>query len=338
MRKRYSLIILSLLVLSAGCRQNNYRVKIDNTERVVDIVRVERELFDGDPAGLGGRLSELKRGHQACMSLLGYVLNAGEITGSNWDSIITNFVTDREIVEVYRNVIMAYPDIDMLEDDLNRAWLHWRYYFPDYEVPSVYTCITGFNNSIIVGDSVIGIGLDRYLGADSKYYPMLGIYKYMAARMKPENIVTDCMYGWASATWEPESIARGEASLLENMIYYGKLFYFTKCMVPAGQDSTLFGFTGLQMKFCNNNEQQMWEYIIEHDLLFSTDPMTITKLTGEAPFTAWFTSESPGRAASWIGFRIVESYMKRNPSTSLEQLMDYNDAQQILELSKYSPG
>ena len=59
---------------------------------------------------------------------------------------------------------------------------------------SVFTCITGFNNSIITGDSVLGISLDRYLGADCEYYPRLDIYKYIAARMTPENIVPDCMY------------------------------------------------------------------------------------------------------------------------------------------------
>ena len=57
----------------------------------------------------------------------------------------------------------------------------------------------------------------------------------------------------------------------------------------------------------------MWEYLVEHDMLFSTDPMLIKKLTGDAPFTSYFTSESPGRAANWIGFRIVESYMRKNP-------------------------
>ena len=39
--------------------------------------------------------------------------------------------------------------------------------------PEIFTCITGFNNSIITGDSVLGISLDRYLGADCEYYPGL---------------------------------------------------------------------------------------------------------------------------------------------------------------------
>ena len=81
----------------------------------------------------------------------------------------------------------------------------------------------------------------------------------------------------------------------------------------------------------------MWQYLLEHDLLFSTDQFEVRKLTGDAPFTAYFTNESPGRAAVWIGFRIIESYMMKNTDVSLEELMRETDIQRILEKAKYAP-
>jgi len=81
----------------------------------------------------------------------------------------------------------------------------------------------------------------------------------------------------------------------------------------------------------------MWQYLVENNLLFSTDQLTIRKLTGEAPFTSYFTKESPGRAAVWIGFRIIESFMKNSRGLSVEQMMNVKDYQQILEKAKYSP-
>jgi hypothetical protein len=81
----------------------------------------------------------------------------------------------------------------------------------------------------------------------------------------------------------------------------------------------------------------MWRYLIEHDLLYSTDQLVIRKLTGEGPFTSYFSTESPGKAAIWTGFRIVESYMRRNPSVTLEQLMKDIDYQGILEKARYNP-
>jgi hypothetical protein len=108
-------------------------------------------------------------------------------------------------------------------------------------------------------------------------------------------------------------------------------------MLWAENDELIFGFTPNQMKFCRNNESQMWTYLLEHDLLFSTDHFVIRKLTGESPFTSYFTNESPGQAAAWIGFRIIELYMKRNSEVTLADLMQETDIQKILSKAKYSP-
>jgi uncharacterized protein YjaZ len=121
------------------------------------------------------------------------------------------------------------------------------------------------------------------------------------------------------------------------MIHYGKLKYFEKCMLPETANEIIFGFTPGQMKFCINNESQMWQYLIENDLLFSSDQLTIRKLTGEAPFTSYFTGESPGRAAIWMGFRIVESYMMKNTGIKIAEMMKDTDVQKILERARYNP-
>jgi hypothetical protein len=81
----------------------------------------------------------------------------------------------------------------------------------------------------------------------------------------------------------------------------------------------------------------MWQYLIENNLLFSSDQFEIRKLTGEAPFTGYFSKESPGRAAVWLEFRIVESYMMRNPEMKIQDLINKTDVQEILEKAKYSP-
>ena len=91
------------------------------------------------------------------------------------------------------------------------------------------------------------------------------------------------------------------------------------------------------MRFCLNNEDQMWDYLLKNDLLFSSDQFTIRKLVGEAPFTSYFTSESPGRAAAWIGFRIIESFMDKNREVPLSEMMLMNDVQAILDGARYDP-
>jgi hypothetical protein len=108
-------------------------------------------------------------------------------------------------------------------------------------------------------------------------------------------------------------------------------------MLPATSDEMIFGFTPGQMKFCRNNESQMWLYLVENNLLFSSDQLTIRKLTGEAPFTGYFSKESPGRAAVWIGFRIIEAYMLKNPDIKMGDMINNVDVQGILEKARYNP-
>jgi hypothetical protein len=60
-------------------------------------------------------------------------------------------------------------------------------------------------------------------------------------------------------------------------------------------------------------------------------------LIDEAPFTSYFSNESPGRASIWLGFRIVESYMKNNKNVALSGLMGNTDVQTIMEKARYNP-
>ena len=63
----------------------------------------------------------------------------------------------------------------------------------------------------------------------------------------------------------------------------------------------------------------------------------IKKYTSEGPFTAAFSKAAPPRIGYWIGWQIVRQYMNNNPEVTMQQLMDNNDAQQLLAKSKYKP-
>jgi hypothetical protein len=303
----------------------------------IKIERLEKDLFTLDPGQVIATIPSLKNKYGGFLQLFSLVINTGDVNEESFGDFLLRFCSDKQNNEVYSMTMKQFPDLSRIEAGLGDAFRHYLFYFPTRNVPAVYTCITGFNNSIITGDSILGIGLDRYLGADCEYYPRLNIYKYIAARMTPENIVPDCIYGWAASEWDFSALKYPADNVLAEIIHDGKLKYFEKCMLPETSDELIFGFTQDQMKFCRNNESQMWQYLIENNLLFSSDQFEIRKLTGEAPFTGYFSKESPGRAAVWIGFRIVESYMMRNPGMKIEEMINNTDVQEILEKAKYSP-
>jgi hypothetical protein len=339
MRSLFLIAVFSILLtpLTTSCKRNHYRISTSSIDVRVEIRRLEKDLFTLIPDDITAKVPDLKEKYGYFLQLFSYVINTGDINDPAFGDFLVRFCTDKLNNEVYSAVMKQYADISDIERDLQEAFRHYRYYFPGKKLPAVYTCMTGFNNSIITGDSVLGISLDRYLGADCEYYKRLDIYKYLAARMTPENIVPDCIFGWAASEWDISALGYPEDNVLTEIIHAGKLKYFEKCMIPEISDEIVFGFTPGQLKFCHNNEDQMWQYLIEKNILFNTDQFTIRKLTGEAPFTSFFTNESPGRAAVWIGFRIVESYMMKNPDLTLEDLMKNTDIQQILEKAKYNP-
>ncbi|MBK9391716.1 MAG: hypothetical protein IPN68_16570 [Bacteroidetes bacterium] len=339
MRKRNNayLVIILVLVFSISCRSNHYDVDISDIEANVSIKRLEKDLFTINPGEIPAALPELKVKYGDFLQLFSYVINTGDVNDSSFIDFLVRFCTDKLNNEVYNVAVKSFPDMSDTEDKLSKAFRYYKYYFPGKTIPGVFTCISGFNNSVITGDSVLGIGIDRYLGADCAYYTRLGIYKYLSDRMTPSNIVPDCIYAWGASEWDYTVIGYKADNVLTWMIHEGKLKYYQRCMLPDVPDDILFGFTPEQAKFCNNNEDQMWQYLLEHDLLFVTDQLVIKKLTGEAPFTTYFTDESPGRAAVWIGFRIVESYMMKNPDITLESLMKETNIQNVLEKARYSP-
>jgi hypothetical protein len=331
---------LSLLLIVStltSCKKNHYKVNTSSIRVKIEIKRLEKDLFTLNPDQVIPMVPSLKKKYDGFLQLFSLVINTGDINETSFGDMLLRFCSDKQNNDVFALTMKRFPDVKPIEKELEGAFRHYLYYFPGKTVPSVFTCITGFNNSIIAGDSLLGIGLDRYLGADCEYYPRLSIYKYIAARMTPENIVPDCMFGWGASEWDFSTLKYTADNVLAEIIHIGKLKYFEKCMLPETSDEMIFSFTPDQMKFCRNNESQMWQYLVENNLLFSTDQLTIRKLTGEAPFTGYFTKESPGRAAIWLGFRIVESYMIKNPGIKIEEMIKNKDVQGILEKSKYSP-
>jgi len=162
----------------------------------------------------------------------------------------------------------------------------------------------------------------------------MGTPQYLLSKKVPERIPLDVMMAWATQIYPYNDSLD---NVLNRMIHKGMLAYFVDAMYPQIEEAFKMGFSEEQMKWCRNNEEQMWTHLVEEKLLFSTDQMTIRKLTEEAPNTAFFTSESPGRAAVWLGWQIVQAFADRNPQLSLAQLLSQRDYQEVLRLSKYNP-
>ncbi len=330
-------ILVLFIIISASCRRDPYRVNLSGIDVNLEIRDLGGDIFGTPPNEMASKADELKQEYGRVLETYSKVIGLGDPSDERWNEAFILFATDLRNLDLWDSVRHVWPDGGRLKKELEAAFRHYRYYFPEKIVPEVVTCISVFNNSIIVDDSLLMVSLDRYLGGGSPYYPMLGIYSYQARKMAPDYTASDCIYAWASTEWDYNEAGYGTRTLLNSMLHEAKLVYFTKRMIPSLPDTILFGFTGRQLDFCRSGEGMIWEYLLSKDLLFSSDAFLIRKFTGEAPFTSYFTEESPGRAVVWTGFRIIERYMNNNPDVTLAELMAMTDCQSILGGAKYNP-
>ncbi|HDP74646.1 MAG TPA: hypothetical protein ENN49_02020 [Bacteroidales bacterium] len=335
MRSKWIVAAFTALAIQ-GCKQNRFdSVPTPKNVEPVTIVRFEKELFAMNPDSLEKSYSTLAQRYPDFSKLFTEgIIRIGKSDSRDFYRYLRLFLTDTMVQNANRMVSNTFSTNAEFEDKLQDAFARYSYFFPGKTLPSVYTYISGYNLSLAIDDSLVAVGLDRYLGKNTIQYSMLGIPIYLQRKMHPGKISSDVIRAWLYSAFPFHDSIN---NLLCNMIYEGQIMYLTKRMLPNQPDSLIFGFTPQQYKWCLNNEAAMWTHLIENKLLFTTNTVDINKMINDAPFTSGCPKESPGRAVVWIGYRIVERFMERNKNIELQELMKIKYYQDILNMAKYKP-
>ncbi len=325
-------VFLYTIVLTTSCKRRAKDVDVSAIPVEVKTLRFEEDLFSTQAENI----SSLQKKYKSFFDLFCYkLLQAGTPDTSLLKNRLRDFTIDSDVSEIYQASEKIFHEFTTIDQQLTDAFRHYRYYFPQKAVPSVVTFISGFNYAIVAADSALGIGLDMYLGSDSKYYPGLQFPQYKINRMRKEYIASDCMRGWAQSEWEQDE---SHNDFLTQMIYFGKILYFLDAMMPETHDTIKTGYTSAQLKWCIENEKNTWAFFIDQKLLFSTDQNQVMKFLNDGPTTNGLPKASPGAIGQWMGWKIVQAYMKNNPALTLDRLMIENDSKKILNDAKYKPA
>jgi hypothetical protein len=311
------------------------KVNISSIKEEVPLIRYDHAFFEAGAQSDSTAIASLCEKYPRFTDLFSYqVIKIGTLTDSAGRTMVREFVSDSVIRQAKMRSDDLFPAYPAFSKELIRAFKHYRYYFPDGELPEIYACISGFNESVFLSGNMIGISLDKYLGSDFGSYSLLGIPVYKQKKMIPAMITTDVIQAWGRSRFPT---GKNGTSLCDFMIYEGKLLYFTKALLPERADTLVTGFTGRQSEWCVENEPEMWNYLVEHKLLFSTKQMDIVRYIGDGPTTNGFPPDSPARTGAWLGWQIVKNYMKKNPEVTLPDLMANDQYQGILNASAYAP-
>lgn len=247
------------------------------------------------------------------------------------------YVSDPVMRDVYHITDSLYRDLSDIESRLGRALSRaYKLYPKMYHVERFYTIVTGdFNYDwrVYSNCSDLCVCLDQYsIGAMERYH-YFGIPNYIVRTLSREYIVPDCIYTLAGLYIESPD---GEKTLLDHAIADGKKLYFMEKVLPGIADTLLLRYTADQLKWMKDNTANVWSWLIQNKMLYSTDQGAYRNLLGDAPHTNAFGNESAPRSVCYIGWQIVRAYMKKSGAT-MEQLFDEPNSQKILTESAWRP-
>lgn len=249
--------------------------------------------------------------------------------------MVQTFLTNPDIRALQDSVGKKFADIRPLENELTQAFRLAKYYVPKFHAPQVLTFISAINNyGAITIDSVLGIGLDMYMGADFPVYRMLpDLPEYMVRKFTPENIPVNVM----TVLYQQLDAPKDGGTLATQLVYQGKQQYFLEHTLPETEEHIRLGYTRGQLDFCNKSEKMIWQYFVENKLLYNQEGQVIARYTGEGPSTQGLPAEAPGKIGAFAGYRIVQAFMQRHKEYTLEKLMSTQDAMLIFNGAKYRP-
>jgi gliding motility-associated lipoprotein GldB len=250
------------------------------------------------------------------------------------DSVWISTMDDTLQVQLREAVGASFANFRPYAFELELFFKHVAYYFPQAPVPKVLTITSNvdYRNRVILTDSILLIGLDNYLGPEHEFYE--GLANYIAKELDPGYMISDV----AAEFNRREIPLPADRSFIARMVYHGKGLYLKDRLMPLAPDSVKIKYTEAELAWARENENQIWRFFIEGELLYSTDSKLGPRFLDPAPFSKFgllLDNESPGRIGQFIGWQIVRAYMEKNDIGLPELLATPGEA--IFRDSNYKP-
>lgn len=330
--------IPGLFLLLMACGESKPKLPdVSKIKAAIQVVRFDDAVFSLDTNQLDQGLEQLYRQHPGFTKDYLYNIVGAPPHPDSTKKILTSFI--RTYASLYRDSRKQWTSLEPQLSDLSQAMKYLKHYFPKYIIPSRLYVFMGPINSfgnIITADG-LAAGLQLYMGKDyPAYLTEEGqvLYPYFISRkFDKAYLAVNCVRNMVDDLYPNNSIGR---PLVEQMVEAGKRAVLLDYLLPETADTLKLGYTEKQWKGCLKSEANIWAFFMGSDLLYATDPNLVNPYMNDGPNTPALGPDSPGFIGLFCGKRIVEAWMKRNPSISVQDMMQ-TDAATIFRGSKYKP-
>ena len=331
------LAIVFFCFILFACNQKKPAPDVSNIKVDVQLKRFDKDLFSIDTNNVEVSLNDIGKNYTSFLN--DYLYNI-MVLPPQPDSVVNKikmFLHDYRFV--YDTAQKYFNDFDNEFTEIKKGLQYVKYYFPGYKTPAdVITFIgpvEGYAN--VLTASGLAVGLQLYLGENFPVYHsefINNVYPdYQQRRFKPEYIPVNCMKNIVSDIY-PEK--NGSDPLVYQMIDAGKRLYMLDHFLPQLADSLKTGYAQQQLDGCYDNEAGIWNYFVQNNLLFVTDPLQVRDYMQDGPYTEVLGHASPGFIGQFIGWQIVKKWMDANKEITLPQLVNTPE-KKIYDEAKYKP-
>lgn len=333
---KYILPLLSIAFLFNACR-SKHEVDTSEVNISLEVIDMSKAIMDSTLNKGGTQFDELLSKHPEFMKV--YVEEIFQL-GNIEDSAAVNealyyLVSAPEMQALYSQTKTTFSE--QIVENLEIAFKYLKYHFPEMPLPKIYKHLGRFQYAAFSGSNYLAIASEMTLGMSNQYMKTSGLPQYVCRKLDNKHMPIHAMQSHLLSTFAQVK----KEQLIDYMIYNGKILYALDACFPSSADSLKIGYQKGKIEWCYNNQDQIWAWLLKHNLLYSTQQMEFLKFTTDGPNTAGMPPEAPGNIASWVGWQIVRAYMETHPKTTLKELFTKPGLQQsqvLLSKSGYKPN
>lgn len=322
--------LLTLCIASCQFDHNLIKEGASSQKKIVRYDRIVEDYISTGNIALWQKMNtEFPRETRV---LIEDVLRLGRADQEGIEDSLRAFYNNPTLAQLRKDVGKQFEDLSPYEKELNKAFSKLESDDSTFVTPRIYAQNSAFNQSIVVGDSLIGISLDKYLGRNYPAYKKY-FYKNQRATMEPSRIVQECLFFYLYQQFSLSKQVR-QYNLGNVMLHQGKIGWVVSQLINS-DPIDVAAVQPATKQWYVQHEKSCWNILRQNNMWLNSDTLLCKSIVLTATKYPYFKNEHSRGVGLWIGMRIIDSYMQHHPNIGLDSLLHTTDYQRILRESHY---
>ena len=325
------LFLSFFVLLNTSCSDERLDIDVSQIEVELEFDRLDRKLINTAPEKMPKAHIDFANEYgELYQNFVEVMLREGPVYSKKTGIGMQEFISNTEIKDVFQEINSVFPETTFKKNEFENAFKHYKHYFPNDTVPEIIGYYSNFNARALSFNSTLAIGLDMYLGSENRLVtriPNQNLPQYFKNKMSADYLVSDAMKIYLHNKY----LASIGNDFLSQILSLGKIMYLLDACMPNEDNWKKMGYSQSENIWCEENEDQIWAYIINEKLLFSVNQESIANFTNVGPNTKGLPQEAPSRVGIWIGWQMIKDYMDENSAVTIHEMLQETNSKKILK-------